>query len=106
MDNDIQLWLLILTLIFPRLGLIIAWFGNQIPHNDIPFLGDAVLAVFFPRVLMVIYIAINLGTANAWFWAHLTMAIVAFIFNTARGMKMMHDGKNPWNPKSWMIDFK
>jgi hypothetical protein len=102
MGNDIELWLLIITLIVPRIGLLIAWLSGQIPYNTIPFVGDVVLAIFLPRLLMTMYIATNLGTANPWFWIHLLGFILAFVVNTARGMHLIQQGKNPYSPRSWV----
>jgi hypothetical protein len=100
--HDIAIWLLVITLIFPRIGLLIAWFSHQIPANNIPFIGDAFLAVFLPRLLMVIYIAGCMGTGNGWFWAHLIGFILAALFNIGRTMQVMEKGKNPWDYKSYM----
>lgn len=76
--NEIAIWLLAVSLIFPRISLLIAWFGGQIPHNDIPFIGDALLAVLLPRVLMLIYIGTNLGVGNVWFIIHaIVLGLVA-----------------------------
>jgi len=102
MENDIQMWLLVLTLIFPRLGLIIAWFSNQIPFNTIPFVGDFLMAVFIPRFLMVIYIATNLGTGNVWFWLHLVFAILSFLAHGARTAKVIQEGKDPYDFRSYI----
>jgi hypothetical protein len=74
----IETWLLVLTLFIPRISLLIAYFAHQIPYNNIPFIGDLLLYVFFPRVLMVIYIYDNLGWQNAWFWIHIVMAIIVW----------------------------
>jgi len=74
----IETWILVLTLFIPRISLLIAYFSHQIPYNNIPFIGDALLYVFFPRVLMVIYIYDNLGWQNAWFWIHIVMAIIVW----------------------------
>lgn len=79
--HDIQIWLLVVTLILPRIGLLIAWFGGQIPYNEIPFVGDALLAVFLPRLLMLIYIASNLGLSSPWFWIHLGVLLMIWVFN-------------------------
>ena len=100
--HNIETWLLVLTLIFPRIGLLIAWFGHQIPYNTVPFIGDAFLAVFLPRLLMVIYIAGCLGTGNVWFWAHLIGFILAFLWNAGRTAQVIQDGKNPWDFKSYL----
>lgn len=82
--HEIEMWLLIVTLIFPRIGLLIAWFSHQIPYNTIPFIGDMFLAIFLPRVLMIIYIASNLGVNNGWFWAHIIVFIMAIGVNALR----------------------
>jgi hypothetical protein len=76
---------LVLGLFLPRLALFVAWCGSQIPANNIPFLGDFLMAAFLPRVLMLIYIAINLGTGG-WFVAHLVMFILSIL--TAIGARM------------------
>ena len=102
MGNEIEIWLLAITLLFPRLGLVIAWFAGQIPYNTIPFIGDVVLAILLPRLLMVIYISTNLGTGNPWFWAHLILAFVSFLSHTARTVKIMQDGKNPYDFRSYL----
>ena len=75
MENPIATWLLVLTLFIPRISLLIAYFGHQIPANNIPFIGDLLLYVFLPRVLMVIYIYDNMGYQNVWFWIHIVAAI-------------------------------
>lgn len=75
---DIPVWFLVLGLFLPRLTLLIAWLSHGIPPNDIPFLGDFALAVFLPRVLMLIYIYGCMGLC-VWFWVHLTGCIIAYI---------------------------
>ncbi|HJY63688.1 MAG TPA: hypothetical protein VJ455_05980 [Ignavibacteria bacterium] len=74
----IETWLLVLTLFIPRISLLIAYFWHQIPANNIPFIGDLLLYVFFPRVLMVIYIYDHMGWQNAWFWIHIVVAIIVW----------------------------
>lgn len=74
----IETWLLVLTLFIPRISLFIAYFSHQIPANNIPFIGDLLLYVFLPRVLMVIYIYDHMGWQNAWFWIHIVMAIIVW----------------------------
>lgn len=78
MENPIATWLLVLTLFIPRISLLIAYFSHQIPSNNIPFFGDALLWVFLPRVLMVIYIYDHMGYMNAWFWIHIVVAILVW----------------------------
>jgi len=102
MEHNIEMWLLVLTLFFPRIGLVIAWFGNQIPYNTIPFVGDVFLAVLLPRLLMTIYIATCLGTGNGWFWAHLIGFVLAFFYNIGKTAQVVQEGKNPWDYKSYL----
>ena len=78
MEHLIQPWLLVLTLFVPRISLLIAYFIHQVPYNNIPFIGDILLYVFLPRVLMLIYIVDNLGTSSPWFWIHLVVAVLVY----------------------------
>ncbi len=74
----IETWLLVVTLFVPRIALAIAYFSHQIPANTIPFIGDVLLYVFLPRVLMVIYIYDHLGWQNPWFWIHIVAAVIVW----------------------------
>jgi hypothetical protein len=78
MENPIQIWLLVLTLFIPRISLLIAYLWHQIPANTIPFIGDIIMYVLIPRVLMLIYIADNLGTSSPWFWIHLVVTLIVW----------------------------
>jgi hypothetical protein len=74
----IETWLLVVTLFLPRIALLIAFFSHQIPSNTIPFVGDLLLYIFLPRLLMVIYIYDNLGWENPWFWIHIVVAVIVW----------------------------
>jgi hypothetical protein len=74
----IETWLLVLTLFIPRISLLIAYFSHQVPVNNIPFIGDLLLYIFLPRLLMVIYIYDNMGWENPWFWIHIVVAIIVW----------------------------
>ncbi|MCX6162522.1 MAG: hypothetical protein NTV87_14470 [Ignavibacteriae bacterium] len=74
MDNTF----LILSLFLPRVALIIFYFIHAIPQNNVPFIGEALLTVFLPRVLVLIYIADILGTGSVWFWIHLAAALIVY----------------------------
>jgi hypothetical protein len=71
---------LVLSLFLPRIALIIWWFMNAIPFNTVPFWGEVLLTIFIPRVLILIYIAENMGTDSPWFWVHLVVAVLVYIF--------------------------
>lgn len=82
--NEIATWFLVLTLFFPRIGLLIAWNTGDIPFNTIPFWGDFFMAVFIPRILILIYIITNMGFGG-WAIAHLILCVMSFsahIFRT------------------------
>ncbi len=81
--NEIETWLLILTLFLPRLGLFLAWCTDQIPANTMPFIGDLILAIIFPRLLMIIYI-VGIYGFGGWFWVHLIAWIIALGMTHAR----------------------
>lgn len=74
----IETWLLVVTLFLPRIALLIAYFSHQIPLNNIPFIGDLLLYIFLPRLLMIIYIYDNMGWENPWFWIHIVVAIIVW----------------------------
>jgi len=75
----IETWLLVVTLFLPRIALGIAYISGQIPPNSIPFIGDLLLYIFLPRLLMIIYIYDNLGWENPWFWIHIVVAVLVYI---------------------------
>jgi len=71
---------LVLSLFIPRITLIIFYFMHSIPYNNVPLIGDALLAIFLPRVLILIYIVENFGVDSPWFWIHLVMAVLVYLF--------------------------
>jgi Na+/alanine symporter len=79
MHHEIATWFLVISLIFPRITLLIAWLNGSIPYNTIPFILDAVMAVFLPRVLILIYIGTNMGCDNAWFIIHAIVGALVWI---------------------------
>jgi hypothetical protein len=77
--GHIALWLLVVGLFFPRLGLFIAWLSaGAYPPNPLPDLANFLLWLFVPRFLMAYYIYIDMGPDNLWFWAYLILGIVGF----------------------------
>lgn len=69
---------LLLTLFFPRILLFVYYVKGWIPANTLPFWGDVALAVFVPRILVLLYIYHNLGPASGWFWAHAVVLILCY----------------------------
>lgn len=81
---DIPIWFLVLSLILPRITLLIAWFSGSIPPNNIPFWGDFFLAAFLPRILILIYIVGVLGVMSVWFWIHIGFLMLSMIIHTLK----------------------
>jgi uncharacterized membrane protein YdjX (TVP38/TMEM64 family) len=78
---------LVLSLFLTRITLLIYYFFYHIPPNNVPFIGDLLLSVFLPRVLIVIYIADTLGTGSPWFWIHIAAAIIVYVFGSNKANK-------------------
>lgn len=90
---DIPIWFLVLSLVLPRITLLIAWFSESIPANNIPFFGDFLMAVFIPRVLILIYIATNMGF-NPWFWIHLVFMVLSIAWQSVQIMSSRCSRRN------------
>lgn len=76
--HEIATWFLVLSLFVPRIALLIAYCSNGIPPNNIPFMGDFFMTVFFPRLLVIIYIVTNMGF-NAWALVHSIVAVAGLL---------------------------
>mgnify|MGYP001602294369 CR=1 FL=1 len=75
-------WFLLISLLFPRLCLLVAYLNHQIPQNDVPLFFDFFGAAFFPRMLILYYIWFaELGTG--WFIVHLIALIISMIIKSA-----------------------
>ncbi len=72
--HAIPLWLLFFSLFLPRISLVCAYFVHQVPYAQLPPLAALAMFAFIPRVLILIYIYVNLGF-GAWFIAHLVALI-------------------------------
>jgi hypothetical protein len=75
--HSIPLWLLFFSLFLPRLTLLYAFFVHQVPSAHLPNLAALILWALVPRVLMLIYIYVNLGF-DLWFIAHLVALILVW----------------------------
>lgn len=76
-----------LGLIFPRLALIIGYFSNGILPNPFPFWLDFLMAIFVPRVLFLIYIALNwavMSNPMPWFILHIVFFILSIGWRVKR----------------------
>ena len=71
-------YFLLFSLFFPRITLLAYFLMERFPHNTLPLWADAVLGVFVPRVLILIFIYQNMGTNNIWFAAHLMVMILTY----------------------------
>ena len=79
-DVELNIYFLLFSLFFPRLVLVlfIFFWPALYPANSVPQWADIALGIFFPRVLILVYIYQNLGANNVWFIAHLVVMILAY----------------------------
>lgn len=70
-------YLLFFSLFVPRISLFFAFVSNAIPVNFVPFWADVVLAIFIPRLLILLYIYGTLGADSGWFIAHVIFFILS-----------------------------
>ena len=54
-------------------------FPQLFPQNTVPQWADLVLGIFFPRILILIYIYQNMGYDNIWFVVHLVVMLLAYM---------------------------
>jgi hypothetical protein len=79
--GEIDFYFLLFSLFLPRLVMVcylLLW-PSAFPANTVPQWADILLGVFFPRILILIYIYQNMGYDNIWFAAHLIVAILAYL---------------------------
>jgi len=82
---DIAIWFLILSLVFPRLTLFLAWIFGGIPaHTGVPFAVCLLGSIFFPRILIGIFIAMNYGFSSPWFIVHAFVAVLGWILTAIK----------------------
>ena len=68
---------LVASLFVPRISLFFLWMSNLVPVNPTPFILDAVLSFFLPRIMVLILIASTYGFGG-WFWLHLVVGILEY----------------------------
>jgi hypothetical protein len=79
-------YFLLFSLLFPRITMLVYFVQDWYPTNSVPFIGDILLGVFLPRVLILIYIYQNMGYENMWFAAHLVVLLLTS-FGTGKKTK-------------------
>lgn len=80
MITYIEIFLLI-SLLFPRITLFIAWISGTIPLNNVHLFFDLLGALIFPRLLIIYYIVYaELGIG--WLIAHIIALIIKIIINS------------------------
>jgi len=75
--HALPLWLLVLSLFIPRITLAVAWFMHQLPFSHLPDLAALLMWAIIPRVLMLVYIYVNLGI-GLWFVIHLIALLLVW----------------------------
>jgi hypothetical protein len=73
-----DVYFLLFSLFFPRITLLAYFLMERFPHDTFPLWVDAVLGIFIPRILILIFIYQNMGTNNIWFIAHLVALILTY----------------------------
>ena len=79
----IPIWFLVLSLIFPRISILIAWLASCLPFWAAPWLVKFIMAALIPRILILIYIATIMGLC-AWFWIHLGVFLFIYFVGTVK----------------------
>jgi hypothetical protein len=80
----IPTWFLLLSLVFPRITIFIAWMTSTLPAwAGAPWFLKFLMAALVPRILVLCYIGIIMGLC-AWFWVHVIALIIAGLITFAR----------------------
>ena len=98
MDNhEIGIWFLLVSLFVPRIVLFFWWITGNLPFNTTPLWADVFCSVFFPRILILVYIY-GIQGFSPWFWIHLVAMFVAWGYqlshfeeNMDKARKMMNN---------------
>lgn len=81
--GHIELWIVLLGLILPRLALFLAWAGLGVyPANPLSDIVNFVLWLVFPRFLIAFYIYTDIGMSNLWFWLYIVLGITGLMGET------------------------
>lgn len=81
--GHIELWILLLGLILPRLALFLAWAGFGVyPPNPLPDIANFIFWLIFPRFLIAFYIYTDIGIHNLWFWLYLILGVAGLMGET------------------------
>jgi hypothetical protein len=75
--HALPLWFLVLTLFFPRVGLLLLWLqASRLPFH-LTGLVSLVFAILLPRLLVLYMIYLDLGI-GLWFIIHLVAALLVW----------------------------
>ena len=75
--HALPLWFLVLTLFFPRVGLLLLWLqASRLPFH-LNGLVTLVFAILLPRLLVLYMIYLDLGI-GLWFILHLIVALLVW----------------------------
>ena len=88
MEHEIGIWFLLISLFIPRFTLLFWWLTGNLPYNETPLIADVLCSVFLPRVLILVYIY-SIQGFSPWFWIHLVVMMLAWIWNAANFSKNM-----------------
>lgn len=96
MEHEIGTWFLILSLFIPRFVLFFWWLAGNLPYNTTPLMADFLGALFFPRVLILVYIY-DIQHFSPWFWIHLGVLFLVGSYNIATFQTRYDDAVKNFN---------
>lgn len=79
-------YFLLFSLFFPRIVLLVYFLMERFPHSTLPLWADAVLGLFVPRILILVFIYQNMGYENIWFAAHLLALVLTYFTGGTRSV--------------------
>jgi len=95
MENDIGIWFLLMSLFVPRVVLFFWWITGNLPFNTTPLLADVLCSIFFPRILILVYIY-GIQGFSPWFWIHIAAMFIAWGWNLLNYEKTAERIRKAW----------
>lgn len=102
--ESLPLWFLLLSLVLPRVCLVIAYFHHDLTSYPLHGWIPPALAVVFPRVLLIVLVYLDRGFSG-WLVAHAVFLFIVYVGcgkqqKTRRSCKEQADFTQPTSPQS------
>jgi hypothetical protein len=102
--ESLPLWFLLLSLVLPRVCLVIAYFHHDLTSYPLHGWIPPALAVVFPRVLLIVLVYLDRGFSG-WLVAHAVFLFIVYVGcgkqqKTRRSCKEQGDFAQPTSPQS------